>query len=265
MTTEHRPNGSRRGAASVATYGHFRDLWHDYDQMLIHLARRAGASVVAELGGGANPIVANEDHWGFVRDRVVLDISADEMAKAPAGVRTQVADLCQPVTGADEAYDLVFSKMLVEHIWDPMTFHRNCFDLLRPGGRAAHFFPTISTLPFAINRAMPEDLARKLLQGVQPHRISDPNQEKFPAFYRWCTGPTPTAFRRFEALGFEVESWRAGFGHAYYRRVAPLHHVEALKTRFLQRHPSPYLTSFSMVVLRKPDERALARTTTSAA
>jgi SAM-dependent methyltransferase len=237
---------------TLATYTELDDLWSGYESLLADLGRRSGAVAVAELGGGANPLVADESTWGFAPDRVVLDISADELAKAPDNVRTQVVDLCRPVADGHAAYDLVFSKMLCEHIRDPRTFHRNCFDLLRPGGHAVHFFPTVSTVPFVVNRLAPEELGRSVLRRVQPQRISDPKQEKFPAFYRWCTGPTARGTRRFESVGFQVEAWHATFGHTYYRRVAPLHAVEVAKTRFLQEHPSAYLTSFAAVVLRKP-------------
>ncbi|GAA3824205.1 class I SAM-dependent methyltransferase [Nocardioides panacisoli] len=234
-------------------YTDLDQLWSGYEDLLIGLGRRTGATTVAELGGGANPLVADEARWGFAPERVVLDISADELGKAPGNVRTRVADLCRPLPDGHGAYDLVFSKMLCEHIGDPRTFHRNCFDLLRPGGHAVHFFPTLMTVPFVINRLIPEELARSVLGKVQPHRISDPRQEKFPAYYRWCTGPTSRATRRFESVGFEVECWHATFGHTYYRPVAPLHRAELAKTRLLHQHPSPYLTSFAVVVLRKPE------------
>jgi SAM-dependent methyltransferase len=234
-------------------YADLDALWGGYEDLLVELGHLTGARAVAELGGGANPLVADEDRWGFAPERVVIDISADELAKASGNVRTRVADLCRPVSDGLSAYDLVFSKMLCEHIGDPRTFHRNCFGLLRPGGHAVHFFPTLSTLPFVVNRLIPEDFARSVLRKVQPHRISDPRQEKFPAYYRWCTGPTPRATRRFESIGFEVEAWHATFGHTYYRPVAPLHRAELAKTRLLHQHPSPYLTSFAVVVLRKPE------------
>lgn len=236
----------------AVTYTSLERLWTGFESLVVDLARDNRASVVGELGGGANPIVADERRWGFAPHRVVLDISAEELSKAGDGVRSQVADLCEPLTEGLGTYDLVFSKMLCEHIRDARTFHRNCFDLLRPGGLAVHFFPTVTALPFAINRLIPEDLARRVLRQVQPHRISDPKQEKFPAYYRWCTGPTAAGRRRFESVGFVVESWRAAFGHDYYEKVPPLHRLELSKSLLLRRHPSPYLTSFAAVVLRKP-------------
>jgi hypothetical protein len=36
--------------------------------------------------------------------------------------------------------------MLCEHLPGPRPFTSNCFNLLRPGGLAVHFFPTLYTL-----------------------------------------------------------------------------------------------------------------------
>lgn len=249
MTLQHVIDRSRTDTVS---YTGLEELWRGYEDLLLDLGRRTGAEAVAELGGGANPLLADDRTWSFVQDRVVIDISVDELAKASSSVRTRVADLCKPVSGDKAVYDLVFSKMLCEHIEDARTFHQNCFDLLRPGGRSVHFFPTLHAAPFVLNRMIPEELARSVLRKVQPHRISDPKQEKFPAYYRWCTGPTPRASRRFESIGFEIEAWHATFGHTYYRRIPPLHRVELAKSRFLLHHPRPSLTSFAIVVLRKP-------------
>lgn len=245
-------DGAADGARGTVAYTDLRDLWSGYEDLLLEIGRRTGATAVAELGGGANPLVADDGRWGFARDRVVIDISPDELAKASDAVRTQVADLCRPIAEGRDSYDLVFSKMLCEHIRDPRTFHQNCFDLLRPGGHAVHFFPTLYTVPFVVNRLIPEEFARSVLRRAQPHRIRDPKQEKFPAYYRWCTGPTRSAAAHFTSIGFEVEEWRATFGHTYYRRVPPLHRLEVAKTRLLRKHPVPLLTSFAVVVLRKP-------------
>ncbi len=236
----------------IVNYMGLEDIWQSYERLLVELGKRESVQSVAELGGGANPMVADADRWGFVPQRVVIDISADELAKADGDVETRVADLCQPITDGQESYDLVFSKMLCEHLPDARRFHENCFKILRPGGHSVHFFPTLYTLPFVINRLIPENLARSVLRKIQPGRIDDPKQEKFPAYYRWCTGPTRRALKRFESVGFEVETWNASFGHSYYAILPPLDALERAKTKFLFQHPAPAFTTFAAVVLRKP-------------
>ena len=43
------------------------------------------------------------------------------------------------------------------------------------------------------------------------------------------------------------------FGHAFYRRVKPLAAAERAFTGVMLDHPLPALTSFALVVLRRPD------------
>ncbi|OBF30313.1 transposase [Mycobacterium sp. ACS1612] len=227
------------------------ELWNGYEDLLVDLAKREGAKSVAELGGGANPIVA-DSNWDFLQQRVVVDISAQELAKGEGVVETRVADLCQPINGGHNSYDMVFSKMLVEHLPDPVAFHENCFKLLRPGGLSVHFFPTLHSLPILVNHLIPEKQAHALVRFFQPSRIADPKQQKFPAYYRWCLGPSERTAKRYESAGFEVERINATFGHGYYRRIPPLHGLEQLKMKMLHRHPVPYMASFMVVILRKP-------------
>lgn len=249
---EESMNGAQMSGTHVDV--HYQDLdtlWQGYDESVRTLAEREGVKAVAELGGGANPIIGGDD-WSFADERVVIDISATELAKANSRVHTRVADLCKPIDNELAAYDLVFSKMLCEHLPDPVVFHQNCFNLLRPGGLSVHFFPALGTFPFLVNKMIPEHTARKILDKVQPGRLDMPNLEKFPAYYRGTTGPTKKAFRKFEEFGFKVEQWKSSFGHTYYSVIPPLHALENAKSNFLRKHPIPRLASFSVVVLRKP-------------
>jgi SAM-dependent methyltransferase len=244
--------GSVTTSRGRVNYTDMTSLWQGYEDQVLDLARRNNVKTVAELGGGANPFVGDLEKWGFAEHRIVVDISANELSKAMGDVETRVADLCQPINDGLGSYDLVFSKMLCEHLPNPRVFHENCFKLLRPGGLSVHYFPTMFTFPFMVNKLIPEDLARKLLDKVQPGRINSDNLEKFPAYYRWTNGPTRRAKRRFERIGFQVEEYHATFGHHYYHYVKPLDAIERAKSNFLLKHPMPSLTSFAVVVLRKP-------------
>lgn len=239
--------------AGNVSYKDLADLWQSYPDMLVQLARDNGVADVAELGAGAKPLVSDSDKWGFVNRRVAIDISPEELAKAGTEVETQVADLCQPILTGHNAYDLVFSTTLCEHLPDPRTFHENCFKLLRPGGLSVHFFPTLFAFPFVINKLIPERASHAVLNKIHRVRLEHGKYGKFPAYYRWTTGPTPRAIKRFEGVGFEVVEFRGAFGHHYYYQIPPLHKLELAKSKFLLRHPAPGLTSYAIVVLRKPE------------
>lgn len=54
------------------------------------------------------------------------------------------------------------------------------------------------------------------------------------------------------SVGFEVDEYIGGFGHAYYCRVPALQRLEDAKTHVLLRHPIAGLTSYAILVLRRP-------------
>ena len=228
----------------------FVDLWNSFDDRLVELVETTGAVHVGELGGGANPTMAVTSRIGRPVELTVLDISEDELAKAPSGVQKLRVDLCTDEPPVRERFDLVFSRMLCEHVRSGARFHRNCRAMLREGGYAMHFFPVLTSLPFVLNRALPEALGERVVEAILPSRRRAGKHSKFPAYYRWCWGPTPQQLARYRAVGFEVVSYDAGIGHAYYAKVPVLRNLERAKSRFLLEHPSPWLAAYALVVLR---------------
>jgi hypothetical protein len=228
----------------------FMDLWESFDDRLVELVDTSGATEVAELGGGANPTVALTRRAVRSVELTVLDVSEEELAKAPPGVRKLCADLCAEQPPVTERFDVVFSRMLCEHVPSGERFHRNCRAMLRAGGYAMHFFPTVTALPFVVNRALPEALGERVVETILPSRRRGGRHSKFPAYYHWCWGPTPQQLARYRSVGFDVVSYDAGVGHAYYAKVPVLRDLERAKTRFLLEHPSPWLSAYALVVLR---------------
>lgn len=209
---------------------------------------------VCDIGGGARPWLPLSVIHDNGLDYTVLDISSEELAKAPAGYqKKRQMDICEPGLALDEQFDFVFSKMLAEHVRDGEEFHKNVFQMLKPGGVAFHLFPTLFSPPFVANVLMPEFLSTILLRLVGTwDRSRKGNTGKFPAYYSWCRGPTKRQFRRFQSLGYEVVEYVGFFGHGYYGRVAPLQHFADSIARLLVKHPLPMLTSFVYLTLKKP-------------
>lgn len=231
-----------------------------FDSKLRLVASQKRVRSVCEVGGGANPALDTE----FVRrhklDYTIVDISADELAKAPRGFRTIQADITRADHGIPGTFDLVFSVWCAEHVPDAAAFHQHVFDLLNDGGMALHLFPTMYSPPFVANRLFPEMLSSRMLRWLQPHRDPDGNHGKFPAYYDWCRGPHSDQLRRFEQIGFEVEEYSAFFGHSgrvafgagYLDRLPMLCRMHEQVCDFLRNHPNPWLTTVAFVVLRKP-------------
>ncbi len=146
--------------------------------------------------------------------------------------------------GADlggEPFDMVVSKFVAEHVADPAAFHAAVWRALRPGGLAAHFFPTLPSPPYAVNRLISGAPSRRLLELLQPGSRGRGGRERpFPAYYRWCAGPSRRQYRRLASEGFEVVDYVVLVGHRYYERFPRVQRAaDALSRQALRlRHPA---------------------------
>ena len=246
--------GDRRGSETqpAVSYLLWTRLWDGFEQQVAEMIRQSGAVAVGELGGGANPSMGLADLVGRPIEQTILDISPDELERTPSGVETLCLDLCAEEPPVEERFDLVFSRMLCEHVRSGRTFHRNCFAALRPGGYAVHFFPSVTALPFALNRILPSSLSQRVVEQLFPARRRGGKHPKFPARYSWCFGPTPAQLDRYRSVGFEVVACDVGIGHGYYDRIPPLRALERAKTALVLKRPSPWLAAYVVVVLRRP-------------
>jgi SAM-dependent methyltransferase len=230
------------------TYGLWSDAWSGHLSEVKQIIEKYRPQRICDIGGGANPLLPVD----YIIDRglsyTLLDISDEELKKAPSTYRKVLADVCN--CDLADQFDLALSKMLAEHIRDGEQFHKNVFQMLAPGGIAFHFLPTLYSPPFVLNKLFPEQFSSRLLGMVLPRNKYQ--HAKFPAYYSWCRGPTRKQIRRFEQIGYEVIEYKGFFGHQYYARVAPLHRWSVALARRLVHADKPNLTSFAYVVLRRP-------------
>lgn len=237
-------------AEQPISYGLSEEAWSSHPGFLRNLVETRGGLRIADIGGGANPVLSPD----YIASRGVkytlIDIEADELAKAPDCYDKLVGDVTSPQCGEDNSYDLVFSAMLAEHVKNGESLHRNLFRILAPGGLAFHFFPTLYTPPFLANFLLPERLSEKLLDIFNPRDRFQ--RAKFPAFYSWCRGPSEGQVARLRAIGYEIEMYRGFFGHTYYNKLPVLRSVAGALARYLVEHPVPQLTSFAWLLMRKP-------------
>jgi len=221
---------------------------------LADLIKKTGAKRILEVGGGANPTFPLTFVKQHGLEYTVLDISADELGKAPGDYVKVCADITSKQLDLPGRYDLIFSKMLAEHVEDGETFHRNVYRLLSANGRAFHFFPTLFAPPFVLNRLLPEQWAEKLVNILQSGREREGRYAKFPAYYSWCRGPVPSQIKRFEALGYRVSEYIGFFGHdGYYTKLPAVLKIHQMFSGWLVRHPVPFLCSFAFVLLQKDE------------
>jgi SAM-dependent methyltransferase len=257
---EHHTSGLRLGARGAARNGIALQLaedfpWNSVEDLVIQHIRRAGATSVADIGGGRCPRISLDAARKLGLDYHVLDISAQELALAPHGYRTIQVDMTAPdiERKIDRKFDFAFSIFFLEHIEDPLALHQNIWKILVPGGTALHIFPTLYALPFVVNAITPDRLSHALLRLVQPHRSRRAAETtKFPAYYRWCRGPTRAMIARFESLGYQVEEYVGYFGHNYYARIPFGREFERLLSMARLKLQLSHFTALAHCALRKP-------------
>ncbi len=244
------PLRAARGRPAVQ-YGHVLAaepaFWSEVHRLLDTNVQR-----VCDIGGGARPILSPANVRKRGLEYVVFDESAEQLQRAGDQHITFRGDALDAAatarfTSEHGACDLVMSRWTAEHMRSGEQFHRNVFAMLRPGGAALHLFPTLYALPFLVNRTLTAERSAALLARVLPSRSGS-----FPAFYWWCEGPSARQLQRLEGLGYEIERYVGFFGHSYYARVPLLRGLHRGLTRMLVRHPIPLLTSFALVVMRRP-------------
>lgn len=229
------------------------DIWTDFPATVQRIAAHPGVVRVCDLGGGAMPLLSLDFIGEHGLRYEVVDVSAEELAKAPAGYTTVQADVLDPeLSRRCGPYDLVTSGFVAEHVSDPARFHANVLAILAPGGHAVHAFPTLYEPAFVVNRLLPEWLTGPLLRRIQTGREDEGTHGKFRAPYRWCRGPSERQLRRLRSAGFEIVDYVGYFGHGYFGPVKPLDRLEQRFAGALERHPIPALTSYACVTLRRP-------------
>ena len=224
--------------------------WKDFEDKIYSLIKTNDYKNIAEIGGGANPILPVE----FIRankiNYTIIDSSSEEMSKADAGYQKTVLDFEKKLSDITVKYDLIFAQMTMEHIRYPSVFYSNVHKLLTTGGQALFFFACSTSLPMLLNKLIPDFITKRILLSVQPFR-KDEKHGKFKAYYKWCYGPTKTNIKRLENLNFQIVEYTGYFGHSYYAKFALLNSMEKRKTNYLLKHPNPYLCSYSHVLLRR--------------
>ena len=117
--------------------------WKSYCSLIIKLCKDFNYTKICDIGGGANPYFSPDLIKEHNFDYHILDISETELEKAPLFYKNKILmDISSTAINYNHQYQLMFSKMLAEHIVDAKQFHENIYKLLDNGGISMHFFPT---------------------------------------------------------------------------------------------------------------------------
>lgn len=240
-------------ATTPGPHWHSDWAWNNYEPLTLHLAKSFGHHRLLELGGGRDPGFLESGNAAGL-SVIVNDIDPEELAHLPAGTPSAQFDLIGDLSGrADlhEAFDLAVSRMVFEHLPDVPAAWRNVHRILKPGGIGMAFFPTLYAWPFVVNKLLPDDVARRIVETLYPNRRSDGGDPVFPAHYNHCVG-SEKAIRRFmDPIGFREVQVLPFWGHHYLRRVPGLYQAEAALNRAFAALDVRLFTTYALVIVQK--------------
>ncbi len=223
--------------------------WNKTEAFVQALILKHNFKSVLEIGAGANPTISDDFINYHQISYTISDVDDAELNKASPIYRKLIIDLSKPLTKLNMKFDLVFSRMVGEHIPDAKIFHQNVFNILNDGGFSFHCFSTLYALPFLVNKLLPDKLSDLVLARLAPR---DKHQHgKFKAHYDWCRGPSKIMISRFKNIGYEIIEYVGYFGHNYYKKFPFLHKLEQMKSGALKKLPLSYLTSYTHLILKK--------------
>jgi SAM-dependent methyltransferase len=190
----------------------------NYKSTLLALVRAYGCRSLLEVGGGRAPLLGEDEVRALGIRYTVNDISEAELKLCPAWADKVCFDIAGAGTPAG-AYDLIFSRMVLEHVQRGERAYRNIHSLLRAGGIGLNFHPTLFAPPFVINLLLPSALSEMLLRLFGAYVTdADGPYPKFPAKYSLCRSTAGTA-QRIKSFGFSEVFIAPFYGHGYFRRI----------------------------------------------
>jgi SAM-dependent methyltransferase len=229
---------------STILSNHFQWAWDNYKSVVLSLQRQFDCKSLMEVGGGRSPLIDDREYAMLNLRYTVNDISAAELALAPEWPRKACFDISSPPPEAGP-FDLIFSKMVFEHVPDARSAYQAVYNLLAPNGVCLSFFPTLYCLPFVANYLSPNGLSLKFQRTLDPR----PNP-KFPAYYNWCRS-TPSLQRRLKTIGFREVIISPFYGHNYYRSIPFLRQMQQYWRDIVRAHDMKYFSSFAYVFMQK--------------
>jgi SAM-dependent methyltransferase len=203
--------------------------------------------VVYDIGGGKRPYVSAQQKTALGLTIVGVDISQEELDRAPPGVydRTICADISR-LRGDGDA-DLLICLAVLEHVRDVASAFFAIASCLKPGGRALIFVPSRNA-PFArLNLMVPEGLKRRVLYSVFPQSRG---HQGFPSYYDRCT-PRNFAILAADA-GLRVDDQKLYFVSTYFYALFPAYIIWRLSKHLLYLFDKRAAAETFAMVLSKP-------------
>lgn len=228
--------------------------WQHYRQIVLNAAYAVGGKRVCEIGGGRDPLFLPQEAKAAAIELIVNDIDADELAAGPEGFEHACFDIAGDLDAAGiepAQFDVMTSRMVIEHVGDVRRAWANMHAMLRPGGIAMAFFPTLYAWPYLVNLMIPEVVSRRIVETLFPGRRSGGDDPKFPAYYDWCYGNPRKMAPMLHEAGFESVHVQPYWGHGYLKSVPGLREIDNGLNRLLAKTQTTTFSTYALVMARK--------------
>lgn len=232
---------------------HTEQAWTGLKPTLEGLIRRTGSAKVLEIGSGRHPFFSPEEAERLGFGLVVNDIDAEELSHAPGAFERMIFDIARDIDPDIielGGFDLIFSRMVFEHVRDARKAWSNVHALLAPGGVSFAFVPTLWSPPFLANLLLPEALTAPLVRMLDSTR-NQAEIPKFPAYYRACRASEASLRPFLTGLGFREVSVVPFFGTPYLPRIPVIRHLAHALDAMAERRDWRALASYAYIVARK--------------
>lgn len=230
--------------------------WENYRTVVLGLAqasrRRDGEPArMLEIGGGRGPLLTPVEASAAGIAVTVNDVDAQELAMGPQEFEKAQFDIAGEIDPALHGkFDLVVSRMVMEHVRDGRKAWTNMAALLAPGGVALSFHPTLYAPPYLINLAFPEALTARVLRFFFPNR-HEGDYPKFPARYDLCFADPAKVEPILKACGFSEVLIAPFWGHGYFRHIPLLRELDAASQRLAEARDWRWLTTYAFALARR--------------
>jgi SAM-dependent methyltransferase len=233
---------------------HSQWAWDNYETLVVDLAHRFRLVDVCEMGGGRDPIFSSGEAEARNLNLIVNDIDAGELALTPAGLKTACFDIAgdlSEIGGQGDLYEMMFSRMVFEHIDGTPKAWANMHRLLKPGGIGLCFFPTLYSWPFLLNHIIPESASRAIVHRLFPSRADEGDDPKFPALYDHCVSSERKLGRLLRETGFSDVHIMPFWGHGYLKGFPFIREIEGGLNHLAAKADIRLLTTYCIAVVRK--------------
>lgn len=236
-----------RTVARMLPNSHRDAAYQQYENIVRELSTDRS---LLEIGAGRRPLMTIAEINDRNIDYVANDIVEEELDLIPFPVKKAHFDSCGELPSEFESsFDVICSKMVQEHVKSGEKFYHNILKLLKSGGIAINFHPTLYCPPFLVNRLLPEFISKTLVQAVNPRR-SDDKLPKFPATYEFCYSSEQIEQALLE-IGFSKVSIFPFYHHEYFRSIPLIRDLDKGISTWAQARNFRPLSSYAYTVVKK--------------